>query len=168
MRQQQQEISGTTVAHNLHSTMSRLVLLFGAVALPAISACSGNKSSDPTGSVTHNGSLVTPVEITLAPSTSIDVTAANLHITFDTVTSDSRCPTNVQCVWAGSVVIHVTAAHITGDKILAVATLSTVSGSDTATVFGEPIRLLHVEPGMGTVRPSYSSYRATLKVGGVK
>jgi hypothetical protein len=29
-----------------------------------------------------------------------------LTITFDRVTDDSRCPTNVTCVWAGDAIVH--------------------------------------------------------------
>ena len=48
---------------------------------------------------------------TLAPEESADVRGANARITFKQVREDSRCPTDVMCVWAGDAKIEITIAR---------------------------------------------------------
>ncbi|MBT0607246.1 hypothetical protein [Aequorivita echinoideorum] len=48
-----------------------------------------------------------PLELSLKQTVTMDGTS----ITFNEVTEDSRCPTNVQCVWAGRAKVSVTIAE---------------------------------------------------------
>jgi hypothetical protein len=50
-------------------------------------------------------SLELDVEGTLAAGTTVPVKGTDLQVTFVGVVEDSRCPTDVSCVWAGEVKI---------------------------------------------------------------
>lgn len=54
-----------------------------------------------------------PTEIGIGQTTTID----NAKITFNAVIEDSRCPTNVQCIWAGRAIISVTVAEKGKDAV---------------------------------------------------
>ncbi len=64
---------------------------------PAIVAASQEPSSTELG-----------LEFTLAPGQSADIGSDDLRITFDGVLGDSRCPSDVTCVWAGEAISAVT------------------------------------------------------------
>jgi hypothetical protein len=51
------------------------------------------------------------VSFTLAPGQAATVRRADARITFREVREDSRCPVDVQCVWAGDAKIDVTVAR---------------------------------------------------------
>ena len=73
--------------------MKHLILL----SLLIIASCSsGQKKATETNTL--------PAEIGIGQTTTIDKT----KITFNAVIEDSRCPTNVQCIWAGRAKILVT------------------------------------------------------------
>jgi hypothetical protein len=55
---------------------------------------------------------VTPSEpFTLALGETVSIANTAWSLSFDAVTEDSRCPVNVECVWAGQAVLHLTAAR---------------------------------------------------------
>jgi hypothetical protein len=100
---------------------------------------------------------------TLTPGQSAVVTGTNIRLQFVRVSSDSRCPTDVQCVWAGDAVIVVRATDAsasanydlhTGDPKLTAARHSDVL-----------IELLQLQPYPASGRSiEPSDYRATLQV----
>ncbi len=144
---------------------NRLTIALGA-AIALLVACHSSQVNDPTLSANNEGGLAAPVEITLAPGTYADITSANLRVIFDNVVSDSRCPLNVACIWAGSATIQFTMSRISDDRKLTPVTLATESGRDTATVYGQLLRLVRVDPTLTTTNPQpQSAYRATLKIG---
>lgn len=73
--------------------MKHLILL----SLLIIASCSSGQKKMPETSKL-------PTEIALGQTTTIDKT----KITFTAVIEDSRCPTNVQCIWAGRAKVLVT------------------------------------------------------------
>jgi hypothetical protein len=73
--------------------MKHLILL----SLLIIASCSSGQKKMPETSKL-------PAEIALGQTTTIDKT----KITFTAVIEDSRCPTNVQCIWAGRAKVLVT------------------------------------------------------------
>ncbi len=103
-----------------------------------------------------------PTRIAINQIASYD--AADLHLRFVNVTEDSRCPSDVQCVWEGQVTISLE------------ATRSSDSGSDnfsltigpdnelsTRKVDGHLVRLVGVEPYPVSTEPILpSEYMATL------
>ena len=101
-------------------------------------------------------------EIALGKTVAIAGTAQ--QVTFDAVTEDSRCPTDVVCVWAGNarVSLRVTAAGT--DSTIA---LNTGLEPHSATVnrFRLELRGLVPAPRAGNPTPP-DAYRATLRVTG--
>jgi hypothetical protein len=53
------------------------------------------------------------VEFNLAVGKTATVSGSDYHITFNRVTEDSRCPVDVQCVWAGDAKIELTVSRAT-------------------------------------------------------
>lgn len=59
----------------------------------------------PSAAASANVSLDQPFELRVGRSAT--VTGEGLTVSFQAVPSDSRCPTGVQCVWAGNAVVQV-------------------------------------------------------------
>ena len=74
--------------------VSLFLLLIGSLA-----ACQSTATPSAPGPATLN------TEITLAPGQSAAVTATDLTVTFHSVVSDERCPSNVECVASGPVTV---------------------------------------------------------------
>ena len=101
-------------------------------------------------------------DFTLAPNQSAIVNPGDVQLTFGGVTNESRCPTSVQCVQAGSARIALRVVSTTGSRDLAVETRPS---SDTASIDGFLVRLVGVAPVPGNFDPiPAASYRATLRV----
>lgn len=148
--------------------MTRMTIACGVTAIAALTACSGAPANDPTGSPNRNVATL-PTTITLAPGGSIEVERANLVIRFDSITSDSRCPSNVQCVWAGEATAALTIGQLSGVMSAQLLSLSTTPGKDTATSYGKPLKLVSVTPPkVSTTAIQKSSYRIELLVGAPK
>lgn len=81
--------------------MRRLAPIVAALTL----ACSVGAQSDPG----PNLQVVPPGDVTLRQGQTAEVALPGgpsaLFITFARIASDSRCPSNVQCVWAGEVAV---------------------------------------------------------------
>lgn len=76
---------------------------------------------------------------------------ARVRVAFDSLVSDSRCPKNTQCVWAGDAVPRLRVA--THDATLAVV-LHTTLDPKRAWLDGYEIALLDVTPYPGTEPPN--------------
>jgi hypothetical protein len=97
---------------------------------------------------------------------------ADLNFRFVDVTEDSRCPSDVQCVWAGQVSVSIEAARASSGDAVGNFTL-TIQGSggpglndsSTASVEGYLVKLASVEPYPVSTRTiQLSEYVATLVV----
>lgn len=149
--------------------MKKTGLLVALMTAVTLAACAGSTANDHVGSASRNDMPVLPATITLAAGTSVDVASANLRIRFDSVSSDSRCPSDVVCVQAGSATVQLTIAQLSGVMSAQLLSLTTIAGKDTATSYGQPIRLLSVAPEKVSTTPTpQSAYRIELKVGAVK
>lgn len=97
---------------------------------------------------------------------------ADLNFRFVNVTEDSRCPSDVQCVWAGQVSILVETIRASSGDVVGDFTLTVVAGggagfndSSTASVEGYVVKLASVEPyPVSTKTIQLSEYIATLIV----
>lgn len=84
-----------------------LAVLFAA----GLTACSQDVTSPvqatgaPLAAASANVSLDQPFELRVGRSAT--VAGEGLTVSFQAVPSDSRCPTGVQCVWAGNAVVQV-------------------------------------------------------------
>lgn len=102
-------------------------------------------------------------DVTLATGESAAITPGGLSFTFVSVTSDSRCPTTVQCVVAGSarVLLQVTSAS----GVARTVGVETQSPMDTVSIDTYRIVLRRLAPVPTTTIPiSPTLYRATLRV----
>jgi len=129
----------------------------------AVWSC-GSKARVGSPTVDRANGVTTDQEFELGPGQSALVGSEPLKITFEAVTADSRCPPEVQCVWAGDAVAKILAA--TGTQAPATYELHTNSGFATQVTHGAyRIRLNAVAPGPHngvTIDPS--SYVVTLVV----
>lgn len=83
-----------------------------------------------------------------------------LSVTFDKVVEDSRCPIKVQCVWAGRVVVDLSATQMNGPT----NTFQVQQGASTQ-VHSYTVTLNKVDPPKtGEMPPSDDSYVLTLTV----
>lgn len=149
--------------------MKRSFAIAMSVGAALSAACAGSPANDPVGDANRNDLPVLPATIAIAAGASVDVPSANLRIRFDSVTAESRCPHDVQCVQAGSATVALTIGQLSGVMSAQLLSLSTVAGKDTATSYGKPVRLLSVAPVPVSTTPTpKSAYRIELKVGAEK
>ena len=126
--------------------------------LAACATGGGNAPTPPTPSLNE--------EFTLAPGQTAAVDGTNLRLTFDRVSEDSRCPTDVTCVWEGDAVVVL---KVKADAEEATRELHTQGGeprSRKAPAGDYVVTLVRLDPAprsTSTIEPS--AYRATLRVG---
>jgi hypothetical protein len=115
-------------------------------------ACGGSPSSGPSAELNQ------PTE--LAPGQTAQV--GPLRITFTAVSSDSRCPVDVVCVWEGDAVAELTVSQPTG----AVETRELhTSNPRPATYGGFQIELVRLDPVPRSTQPiPPGSYRLVVRV----
>jgi hypothetical protein len=148
------------------------LVLAGAVAMTG--GCASHDPAAPSTNGVEGDRVIAAqagAEIALAPGEAAKVASANLHVRFNRVIGDSRCPNDpaVQCVWGGSVIIEIQAGPILGYQYIDVKRLETLPGKDTVTVAGSQIRLLRVTPERrSTAEIPAQSYRIVLQVGSPK
>lgn len=102
-------------------------------------------------------------EFELAPGQSASFPGIGLFVRFDSVSSDSRCPADVVCVWAGNaaVVVSLTRSGTPPHQ----ATLNSTVGSNNTKDGNETITLVGLLPVQDTRHPfPKSDYRAHLVV----
>jgi hypothetical protein len=121
------------------------VLMIWAVAL---AACGRDGSA---------AALNTPIQ--LAPGQSAVFDAADLQIQLVGIDSDSRCPSDVTCVWAGEVVVRLALRKDSRTREVA------IKGNENLPVEGFAVSVLEVLPPRSSSQPiAPADYRVTLKV----
>lgn len=107
-------------------------------------------------------------DVELKAGQSVAITGETIVLTFERVTTDSRCPAGVQCVWAGDAVVRVT---VTGSAKADKSTLdlhTQQSGRD-GTVQGFRIRLVQLMPAtQASEKIPADRYMATFLVSRIK
>lgn len=105
-------------------------------------------------------------EFTLAPGQTASVNGTNVQLTFDRVSEDSRCPTDVNCIWEGDAVVVLRVKVEAEETTREVHTQGAEPRSRTAPVGDYVVTLVRLEPApRSTGRIEASAYRATLRVG---
>ncbi len=123
------------------------------LALLLLGGCGALAACD-SGPATAPSEVAAGQEFTLAPGTA--ALADGLRVGFERVVSDSRCPADVVCAWAGEVVVEVSAGG--GDA-------RQLRPGESFTTGGHRVRLVRVEPYPASASPiAPQDYRATLVV----
>jgi hypothetical protein len=101
-------------------------------------------------------------EFTLEPGQTAHVEGADLSVTFESVSSDSRCPEGVNCVWEGDAVVVVSVRL--GSDPASRRELHTARDSE-ADAGSHRVRLVRLAPlPRANASPAPGDYRATLLV----
>jgi len=128
--------------------MSRLAALFMCLAL---AGCGAAPAREPP-------TVDLGAEVTLAPGEGVAVNNARLKVRFVGVIEDTRCPRDVNCIWAGEVRVQLEIYAISQSRAELLEGGSTVVGQNRVT-------LVRVEPQpVSTAKIVAQDYRATLKI----
>ncbi|HEX6037314.1 hypothetical protein [Longimicrobium sp.] len=79
-------------------------LVFAILAAAGLGACSPNAQVPAPQAPAASASLDQPFPLHVGSRAT--VAGADVTVRFESVASDSRCPTGVQCVWAGNAVVR--------------------------------------------------------------
>jgi hypothetical protein len=128
------------------------------LAILALSACAVVSPNEPETKVVQSGD-----EFDLSPSQSAVVDAGAVTLTFVKVNEDSRCPTDVQCVWAGDVAAALTVGVAGGEK--SATTIHTNIDPKTTIAGAYKVEVVNVKPvrKSNTTIPQ-ESYLVTFRV----
>lgn len=139
-----------------------LVLVFGLAAAVATASCA-TTPPDPSPPPTVRD-VTLGQEFTLRAAESVRITGTDLLVTFDSVTEDSRCPTNVNCVWAGNAVVRLT-PRVADATRGALELHTTTVDKREAPVDGYRVQLTRLTPNRTEGTPlTQDQYIATLTV----
>ena len=126
-----------------------LVLLFG-----------GAGCGSPEGP--RDASLGSPFDVAMGET--VAVAGEDLHVTFESVTEDSRCPEGAQCVWEGDAVARVTLVK-SPEKSVTVDLHTNGRFDREAEYHGYVVGLVDIAPHPRTDKPrDPKAYVATLRV----
>jgi hypothetical protein len=137
----------------------------GVLVIASISASSSFTGADATaGGVPARARLGVPFD--LAYGQSVQVAGSDIEISFLNVTEDSRCPSDVTCVWAGQVSVMFNLTQTSGTD-LGIVVLTVGAGSNASSAerqVGEyTLRLVDVKPyPASTTDIPLSDYVATI------
>ena len=132
--------------------------------LAIVSLCACARKPEPAADATRADQTVTLGQtFKLERGKTAAIPDRDLRIQFEAVSEDSRCPTGVQCVWAGDARVVLRLARARGD-----ATIDTVGLNvepRTVTYAGYVIRLVGLEPpSRQNAPPRPDDYVASLVV----
>jgi hypothetical protein len=133
------------------------IALIGMIALGSLSAAACDEHSTPGGPTPGN-----PSSITLAIGQTVTVPETSLAVTFSSVVSDSRCPSDALCVQAGEAVVEIDATTSSGAAKMALHTGDTGRTADVGNYHLELATLLPYPSGAHP--PTAADYRLTLNV----
>ena len=129
-----------------------------ALALLAAWGCTQNGSA-PTEVTPQTERTTAATTVVLAVGQSAEV-APSTRLTFDRVVGDSRCPTGVQCAWAGEVEVALTLRTPAGSQSFQLS-----DRADSSVVLGYTVTLVSVEPHPRANQPiPAGDYRASVRV----
>jgi hypothetical protein len=128
--------------------------LFNVVLCATVVGCTAVTSSAPV--------VAADTDFEVPHGGSVRISGSALTVTFDSVSEDSRCPTDVQCVWEGNATLHLTVDSATLSRR---AELRTSGVRQPASAYGFLIELRALRPVPTTqARPRQQDYIATLRV----
>jgi len=126
--------------------MNRRVVPVAVLAMALVAAC--RSDTFPPVSPSQTGATV---ELTLRPGEEVRVPGTLLRLAFTQVVGDSRCPTDVVCIWEGEAVLELALGIGMGPSYP--DTVTTRSSGNVTRLFGYRITLLDVQPAPVSTRP---------------
>ncbi len=112
--------------------------------------------------VINPGNVSYPLVANLHPGESYSIPQSGFRVTFDSVTSDSRCPVGYSCFWQGD---GATRLSVFAESDVAACTLHTTLTPQQIAAGGHIIRLTRLSPypqGGSFIRPA--EYVASLEI----
>ena len=126
-----------------------------------LAACASGGGTAPTS--------LTPAvdeEFTLAPGQTATVKDAQVRVTFERVSEDSRCPTDVTCIWEGDATVVLRIKETADEVTREVHTQGDAPRSRKAPAGDYVVTLVRLDPMPRSTAPiEASAYRATLLIG---
>ena len=117
------------------------------------------------GGVTAPTTPAVNEEFTLAPGQTAAVTGTPLQLTFERVRDDSRCPTDVTCIWEGDATVVLKVKDGTDETSQDLHTNEGGERSRKAPAGDYTISLVKLDPAPRSTQPiEAGAYRATLRV----
>lgn len=141
--------------------MRSLVVL--SVAALTVSACTTPNTAITASGPPASGVIAVDRDFELRPGQTARVDGSAVTVSFVGVPEDSRCPVDVQCVWAGNGAVSLVVTDETGAKSTVI--LNTTLSPRSARVSGYEIGFtgLKPDPKQGSPIP-LANYVATLRV----
>lgn len=138
------------------------LVLTAAIAIGALSGCTKSPSTPQAPRTEGSAALDQP--LTLHVGETAALAGTTLSLTFERVPEDSRCPINVNCVWAGNAVVRL-AVRVAGATRDPIELHTTTIDKREATIDGFRVRLVQLAPARteGTAL-TQDQYAATLTV----
>lgn len=128
-----------------------------------MAACANPSHPDDPGGLASGVQVEAGQQFDIGAGQAVQVRGAGIGIRFVAVADDSRCPSDVQCVWAGNAIVRLdlTASGVTSTE----ARLNTTLDPKSVNYAGYRIALVGLRPvpRSGTTIPA-ASYVATLEV----
>ena len=102
-------------------------------------------------------------DVVLTPGNVVAIANSDVRLSFDRVSADSRCPTDVVCVWAGNATAHIRVTN-NGEVPREFAINSTTAPRDAA-FDGFQLKFVSLSPvPVSTVRIDPKDYRLTVRL----
>ena len=123
-------------------------------------------TATPTPTPTQGADAVVQPEaiVALRLGDRVRVAGTGWAVAFREVVEDSRCPVDMQCIWAGQVVVRLVGEH--SDGRVAVLTLTMPAGGLGSSALGDlRVDALGIEPARRAGTPAPESYILHLRIG---
>jgi hypothetical protein len=154
---------------NIHQQASLAIVIAALISLqPIFTGVSTSFAEDPTA-IFYSNPITLAYPFKLSVSQTAYLEPADLSFRFVNVTEDSRCPSDVQCIWAGQVSILIEYSRASTGEKLGTFTLTLMSSSSDDSsariIEGYLVKLARIEPyPVSTRQIQPSEYVATLIV----
>lgn len=129
-----------------------------------LSGCASTPVAPAAGGVTPTVEAELARDFTLGPGQAASIEGTGIAILFRSVSADSRCPVDVQCIWAGdaAVVLTISSGSPREERD---TTLHTTLDPKAVLLGSYEVRLMGVAPAPRSGSPiAPASYRVTLRV----
>jgi len=140
----------------------RKFVIAAAALIVSVSGCMTSSQPESGGILNPSIQVQPNTQFDLSPGQEARIQGSNVTVRFSRVSDDSRCAVDVQCVWAGNAVVHLSLTST--QSASAETSLNTTLDPKAVTYAGYSIRLVGLKPApkSGT-RITDADYVATLE-----